>query len=218
LPTRDTVHLDDEKAAAIKRVSVPFNSKEPGSLGVFVTVLLGRLAAHRYKRYVDTFGLTGGEWVLDYGSGSGRLSLHIAQRLLQGDGHLTCVDVSAVWIDTVRRRLKKYPDVDFQLGDISSLAIDDDAYDVVVVHFVLHHLDEHERAEKVGVLARKLKTGGRLYIREPTREAHGTPVGEIRRLMAQAGLRERNSKTTHSLAMGRLYEEGMFEKVRFAEP
>lgn len=121
--------------------------------------------------------------------GRGQAGSHgLAEHFLQGDGHLTCIDVSAVWMDTVRRRLKRCPYVDFQLGDISSLAIGDDAYDVVVAHFVLHHVDELEREEKAGVLARKLKTGGRLYIREPTREAHGTPKDEIRRLMAQAGL------------------------------
>jgi ubiquinone/menaquinone biosynthesis C-methylase UbiE len=163
-------------------------------------------------------GLTGSEIVLDYGSGSGRISRHIAQRLWQGNGHLTCVDVSTVWIDTVRKRLKKYTNIDFKLGDISSLAIDDDAYDVAVVHFVLHHIDERERQKKVGVLSRKLKAGGRLFVREPTREGHGTPVSEIRQLMSQAGLRERKSRMTRSLLMGPVYE-GVFENVRRpAEP
>jgi ubiquinone/menaquinone biosynthesis C-methylase UbiE len=193
------------------------NSEEPSSVEVFFTVSLGNLAAGRYRRSVESFGLIGSEKVLDYGSGSGRISRHIAQRLLQRDGHLTCVDVSAVWMDTVRKRLKKFRNVDFKLGDISSLAIDDNAYDAIVVHFVLHHVDEHEREEKVGVLSRKLKVSGRLFIREPTQEGHGTPIDEIRQLMSKAGLRERDSRMTRSLVMGQVYE-GVFEKVPAAEP
>ena len=150
--------------------------------------------------------------MLDYGSGSGRISRHIAQRLLRGSGHLTCVDVSTVWMNTLRKRLKKYPNVDFKLADVASLAIDDDAYDVVVVHFVLHHIDKRERQEKARVLSGKLKAGGRLFIREPTREGHGTPADEIHQLMSKAGLHERDSRMTQSLVMGRVYE-GVFEKT-----
>jgi ubiquinone/menaquinone biosynthesis C-methylase UbiE len=186
---------------------------EPSSVNVLFTVLLGDLTAARYKSYVESFNLTGSEKVLDYGSGSGRISRHIAQRLAQGNGHLTCVDVSSVWMDTLQKRLKQYRNVDFQRGDISSLPVDDDAYDVVVVHFVLHHVNKSDRQEKVGVLARKLKVGGRLFIREPIREGHGTPIEEIRQLMSHAGLRESEGSTTRSLVMGRVYQ-GIFEKVR----
>ena len=149
--------------------------------------------------------------MLDYGSGSGRLSRHIADRLSHGTGHLTCVDVSAVWMATVRKRLKKYPNVDFKLGDISSLAIDDNTFDVVVVHFVLHHVDERDRQEKLDVLARKLKSGGRLFIREPTRGGHGIPADTIRRLMTDAGLHERGARMMRSLVMGRVFD-AVFEK------
>ncbi len=83
-------------------------------------------------------------------------------------GHLTCVDISRVWMDTARKRLKKYPNVDFKLGDVSDLDIEDGAYDVVVIHFVLHHVDKNVRAENVSSLPHKLKEGGRLFISEPT--------------------------------------------------
>lgn len=186
--------------------------KEPSAVDVFVTSVLGYATARRYRSYVNSFGLRGSEWVLDYGSGSGRISRHIAQRLLLGDGHLTCVDVSTVWMNKVRKQLKKYPNVDFKLGDITSLAIDDNAYDVVVVHFVLHHVDERERNEKVRALTEKLRAGGRLFIREPIREGHGTPVDQIQELMKNAGLRECSSRLSRSLVMGPVYE-GVFERL-----
>ena len=94
---------------------------EPSALKVFTTVLGGYVNSRAYQRYVDSFGLTGSEWVLDYGSGSGRISHHIAERLAPESGHLTCVDVSTVWMDVVKRRLTGYPNVDFKLGEIASL-------------------------------------------------------------------------------------------------
>jgi ubiquinone/menaquinone biosynthesis C-methylase UbiE len=185
-------------------------NREPNRLQVFLTVLFGYTVARPYKRYVNSFGLAGSESVLDYGSGSGRISRHIAERLLQGNGHLTCVDVSQVWFETIQRRLKKYRNVDFELGDIAALDIADNVYDIVVIHFVLHHIAKEERQEKVDILARKLKPHGRLFIREPTRAEHGTPPAEIRALMSAAGLHERESRMTRSL-MGEVFD-GVFDK------
>jgi ubiquinone/menaquinone biosynthesis C-methylase UbiE len=184
---------------------------EPSSLKVLATVLGGYLGSRSYKRYVESFGLTGSEWVLDYGSGSGRITRHIAERLAPESGHLTCVDVSTVWMDVVKKRLNGYPNVDFKLGDIVSLDIPDDAYDVVVVHFVLHHVDADVRQKNVSILSQKLKKGGRLFIRDPIREEHGTPVHEIRQLMANAGLHERAFQMEKSFHMGPRYS-GVFVK------
>ena len=57
---------------------------EPSSVKVFTTVLGDYVNSRFYKRYVESFGLTGSEWVLDYGSGSGRITRHIAARLAPG--------------------------------------------------------------------------------------------------------------------------------------
>jgi SAM-dependent methyltransferase len=171
----------------------------------------GYVNSRSYERYVESFGLTESECVLDYGSGSGRITRHIAQRLAPESAHLTCVDVSTVWMDVVKKRLKQFPNVDFKLGDIASLDIPDDAYDVVVVHFVLHHVDADVRQKNVSILSQKLKKGGRLFIRDPIREGHGTPVHEIRRLMSNAGLHERAFQMERSFHMGTRYN-GTFVK------
>ncbi len=147
---------------------------EPSRVNVLLTTVFGRLNLRPYRRYVDSFGLTGNEWALDYGSGSGRLSEPIAERLSRGTGHLTCVDIPTLWIHTMRARLEGYANVDFKLGDIASSDIPEGAYDVVVAHFVLHHIDKRVQQEKVDALVRKLKNGGRLYVKEPIRAAHGT--------------------------------------------
>jgi ubiquinone/menaquinone biosynthesis C-methylase UbiE len=178
---------------------------------VLVTVLLGYGMTRPYKRYVDSFSLVGNEVMLDYGSGWGRISRYIAERLLPGKGQLTCVDVSRVWMETIQKRLRKYPNVDYKLGDIATLDIADNAYDIVVVHFVLHHVDKDQRQARVDILARKLKPHGRLFLREPTREQHGTPVVEIRDLMSTAGLHEHESRMSKSLLMGEVFD-GVFDK------
>jgi ubiquinone/menaquinone biosynthesis C-methylase UbiE len=102
--------------------------------------------------------------------------------------------------------------VDYKLGDIAALDIADAAYDIVVVHFVLHHVPKDEQQEKLAILARKLKPHGRLFVREFTRADHGTPLAEVRALMSAAGLYERESRMTRSLIMGEVFD-GVFEKA-----
>jgi len=79
------------------------------------------------------------------------------------------------------------------------------------VHFVLHHVDADARQKNVSILSRKLKKGGRLFIRDPIREEHGTPAHEIRELMANAGLHEREFNMEKSFHMGPWYS-GAFIK------
>ena len=121
------------------------------------------------------------------------------------------MDVSERWIQTAQKRLKKYPNVSYALGDIADLKIADNAYDIVVTHFVLHHIEKSERREKVHILGRKLKPRGHFFIRKPTGAGHGTSAAEIRAVMSSAGLRERESRLTKSLT-GKVFD-GVFEKV-----
>jgi ubiquinone/menaquinone biosynthesis C-methylase UbiE len=155
---------------------------------IFEMTVLGRLY---YRRYVKELGLCGNERVLEYGSGPGAASRYLAQQLLSGDGHLTCVDILAVWMTHVKRRMRGYQNVDFKLGDIVSLDIEDATYDVVTIHFVLHEIEESSRQEKVNALSQKLKSGGRMCIREPLSERHGMPPDDVRALVSSAGLHER---------------------------
>jgi|GEM_PF-6546400 len=55
----------------------------------------------------------------------------LGRTLLPGKGHLTCVDVSKVWTETIQKRLKKYANVDYKLGEISAFDITDGAYDIM---------------------------------------------------------------------------------------
>jgi len=189
--------------------------EEPSQLRVRLALLFENVVeGPSYRKFVDSMKLKGSEWVIDYGSGTGMASKLIAQRLLAGNGHLTCVDISRVLIDVVRERLRGFSDVDFKVGDIVDLDIEDGRYDIVAVRYVLHDIPRAERQEKVNALSKKLRRGGRMVIEEPVASeteasrTHGMHLGgflseDIRRLMASAGLKELHLSTTKSLFLGK---------------
>jgi ubiquinone/menaquinone biosynthesis C-methylase UbiE len=97
-----------------------------------------------------------------------------------------------------KKRTKSFSNVDYRVGEISSLDIDDKSYDMVVVSFVLHDVEEQKRSVIVNELARRLKPGGRIVIKEPTKSDHGMEPSDIRMLMSGAGLKEEESKSLKS--------------------
>ena len=167
------------------------SSNEPGRLETIMTrFATATFARGYYRNLAREIVLTGNEIVMDLGSGSGMAAKFIANELLKGDGHLTCVDVSRVWIEVAKKRTRSFSNIDYELGDISTLDIGDGSYDVVLVSFVLHDVDKDRRRVIVDELARKLKPCGRIVIREPTKNRHGMDPNDIRFLMTGAGLKE----------------------------
>jgi len=187
---------------------MPF--QEPGLFEVQFTLFLGKtLISSQYKQYVDELDLRGDEVMLDYGSGSGVCSRFLAQRLLEGGGHLTCMDVSCVWIEVIKKTLKNFPNVDYRCGETMHLDINDDSFDALFIHFVLHDIEHAERPEIVKHLLATLKRGVKLFLREPT--DRGIPVEEIRHLMALNQLEEISHTISHTWFTGPLYQ-GVYVK------
>ncbi len=153
-----------------------------------------------YERYVDEMGLKGDEAVLEYGPGPGKMSKYLARALPRG--RLVCVDVSRVWMGIVHKVLREYKNVDFKLGDISGLAIDDGSFDVLVVSFVLHDVDADERQNIMHTLVKKLKKGGKAFVREPDKQGHGMRVEEVRALMRISGLKEHTFEHFNKMLVG----------------
>ncbi|NSW53999.1 MAG: class I SAM-dependent methyltransferase [Anaerolineae bacterium] len=173
------------KAAAEETMS--FSRYEPSETEILITLGLGlSVISPYYRRFVRGLRLRGDERVLDYGSGSGVCSRHLAARLRRGGGHLDCVDISRGWMQVVRRTLRACRHVDFHLGLIRDVLIADGSVDAVVVHFVLHDIPAVERPLVMNCLSRKLSPGGRLLLREPTGE--GLEREELYRLANNAGL------------------------------
>jgi ubiquinone/menaquinone biosynthesis C-methylase UbiE len=84
-----------------------------------------------YTKYIETLNLNGNERVLDFGSGSGAESKHLARILQNGKGHLTCVDISSYWMEVARKRMKNYKKVDFIIGQLPDLGLEDNSFDVI---------------------------------------------------------------------------------------
>jgi len=163
----------------------------PGAADVLVTrLMLHGLLGGAYRRFVDGMDLRGDERVLDYGSGSGAVARHIAKRLAAGGGRLTCVDISPRWQRALRRTLRGCEVVDYALGDVRELGLPEASFDVVLVHWMLHDVAGADRPSVLVALARLLRPGGRLFIREPARPGWGAAAVALRGLLGAAGLRE----------------------------
>ena len=84
-------------------------------------LLYDPLRAGYLRRLVASLELTGMERVLDFGSGAGSEAVYLAQALQRG-GRLTCLDVSPTWLAEARRRLRRFTNVEFLLGEAPTAA------------------------------------------------------------------------------------------------
>lgn len=134
--------------------------------------------------------------LLDLGTGTGRM-LELLAPLAT---HAVGMDQSPQMLALARARLEKagLRNVQLRQGDIYALPVERDAYDLVIIHQVLHYLDDPARA--VRETARALRPAGRLLIvdfaphaEESLRANHahrrlGFAPQEIEALLRDAGL------------------------------
>ena len=102
-------------------------------------LLYDPLRAGYLRRLVASLELTGTERVLDFGSGAGAEAVYLAQTLGRG-GRLTCLDVSPTWLAEARRRLRRFTNVEFLLGEAPTVGLPEATFDVILANFVLHDL------------------------------------------------------------------------------
>jgi ubiquinone/menaquinone biosynthesis C-methylase UbiE len=98
--------------------------------------------------------------IADLGDGEGAFSLLLAQRATQ----VIAVDTSARMVEVGKQQAKRQgvKNVDFRLGDMEEVPIDDASVDLVFFSQSLHHALHPERA--VAEAWRILKPGGRIAI------------------------------------------------------
>jgi ubiquinone/menaquinone biosynthesis C-methylase UbiE len=109
--------------------------------------------------------LTGSESILDFGSGAGVLAKKIIKELSNG-GKLTCLDLSDAFLNKVRKKLRKYSNVDFILGDIRELNIPPNMFDRITISWVIHHLPKEELPDILQSIVNTLKPDGKVYVIE----------------------------------------------------
>src|ERR1700757_4748330 len=98
--------------------------------------------------------------LLDLGTGTGRMLELFAGEIQRGLG----LDLSLDMLALARARLDRagLKNCSVRHGDIYDLALPRDSFDVVIIHQVLHFLDDSARA--IAEAARVLRPGGRLLV------------------------------------------------------
>ena len=156
-----------------------------------------RVFSFIYKKYINQLGIEGNETILDFGSGSGAGSRHLAKKLVKSKGHLTCVDISEFWMRKAKSRMRKYDNVDFFIGQLPELQLNEKSFDIIYIFYALHEVSEKLRSGIVSEFYRVLKDEGRLLIKEPQREDDGMPVNEIEELMKSNGFYRESCNLSH---------------------
>ena len=167
------------------------------------------LARSAYSKTFANLELDGTERVLELGCGGGHTARVLLRRLPRG--HLTGIDVDEWWASRARRNLRRYYNVDILTGDVRDLPLEDGSFDLAVVHLVIHDIAREERRPIIEALAGKLRQGGRLFIKEPTKEPHGMPEAELWGFLLDAGLHPKARMASMSIFMGPIVE-GQFRK------
>jgi ubiquinone/menaquinone biosynthesis C-methylase UbiE len=105
---------------------------------------------------------------LELGSGTGFFLLNLKQGGVLERGHVT--DLSPGMVEVAVRNARALGfDVEGRVADAESLPYDDEAFDLVVGHAVLHHIPDVELAMRE--VMRVLKPGGRfVFAGEPTQK------------------------------------------------
>ena len=109
---------------------------------------------------LDALGSTGYESMLDVGTGTGRM----LQLLGKDVGRAVGFDSSHSMLAVARANLERAEirGIDLRQGDIYSPPFASDSFDLIVIHQVLHFLDDPARA--IREVSRLLTPGGRLLI------------------------------------------------------
>ena len=111
----------------------------------------------------DTVNIKPGETVVDLGSGAGN-DVFIAQRLVGNTGTVIGIDMTEAMIEKAQQNAEKlgYKNVEFRLGEIEQLPVDDNTADVVVSNCVINLVPDKLKAFQE--IYRVLKPGGRFGI------------------------------------------------------
>lgn len=158
------------------------------------------MASPVYKAFADRLPLQGSEQVLDFGCGIGTVAYYAAKRVPHG--HITCLDISKRWLDVCRKRLRGCGNFTFLYTLTPTLQ--EDSYDVVYCHYVLHDISDCDLEKIIPVLEKSLKPGGSLVFREPLK--HAEKLSLIKSLMKRCGLSLKDSRITDVPWMGNALE------------
>lgn len=161
-PADDGLARDRERLAAVKREHADSAHRYfAANAGEWDTIRALHVAEDRVEAAIlKGLGERRFGSLLDLGTGTGRMLELLAPLYDRAVG----VDASPSMLAVARANLDAagVANAQVRLGDIYSLSLPRDAFDVVTIHQVLHFLDDPERA--LSEAARVLRPGGRMLI------------------------------------------------------
>lgn len=119
------------------------------------------------EKTVAGLGLVPGMSVLDAGCGVGELAISLAPRVIPG-GRIVGIDLNAEAIERAHAAAANADvEVEFRVGDIRDLPLDDNAFDAVRSERVFQYLDLSEASRAAAELVRVARPGGVVQIVDP---------------------------------------------------
>jgi ubiquinone/menaquinone biosynthesis C-methylase UbiE len=133
-----------------------------------------RCISYARDRFVHVAGADGWPYAtsLELGCGTGFFTLNLKLAGVIDEAHVT--DLSPGMVDVAQRNARGLGfEIEGRVADAERLPYDDDSFDLVIGHAVLHHIPDLEQSFRE--IMRVLKPGGRfVFAGEPTR--HGDYV------------------------------------------
>lgn len=104
-----------------------------------------------------------GDVVVDLGSGAG-LDCFLAAEKVGASGQVIGIDMTEGMIEAARQNAEKqgYRNLEFRLGDIEDLPVDDNSVDVIISNCVINLAPDKSKVFREA--RRVLKDGGRMYL------------------------------------------------------
>ena len=155
--TADRARLDEVRAARVASAELYFAAQAPN----WDRVRALHVAEERVEAAIlDAVGAAPIHALLDLGTGTGRMLELLASRSTRAVG----IDGSHAMLNVARARIEGIGlrNVQLRQGDLYALPVERDGYDLVIVHQVLHFLEDPARAMREA--ARVLRPGGRLLV------------------------------------------------------
>jgi ubiquinone/menaquinone biosynthesis C-methylase UbiE len=161
-----------------------------------------RQLLHRIVQFIEP---KTGETIVDVGTGAGFLAYGLAEKVGE-KGKVIGLDISGSAVQQARGKITKKSHrqiLEFKVGDVSAIPLEDDFADVVCCKSLITCLDRRQNA--IREMARVVKHGGRVIVAEPGdlvglpgqikkafyKFTSSTPLSEnsLRNLFERAGLR-----------------------------